>query len=113
MARAAISRASIDPLFVLFSFPDSCFPFLFSSTLVQYNLFREIGVWEKQSSAYMQAKAAQTTLRCSALPRARAPNLALLPPSSVRGCAMHLSCVSLPLVGTRPFLFAWQAPLVA
>ena len=32
-------------------------------TLVENNLFREIGVWEKQSSAFFQAKTAQTTLR--------------------------------------------------
>lgn len=32
-------------------------------TLVQRNLFREIGVWEKQSSAFFQGKTAQTTLR--------------------------------------------------
>lgn len=32
-------------------------------TVVQNNLFREIGVWEKQSSAFFQAKTAQTTLR--------------------------------------------------
>ena len=32
-------------------------------TLVEGNLFHEIGVWEKQSSAFFQAKTAQTTLR--------------------------------------------------
>lgn len=30
---------------------------------VLYNVFREIGVWEKQSSAFFQAKSAQSTLR--------------------------------------------------
>jgi hypothetical protein len=32
-------------------------------TSVEGNLFREIGQWEKQSSAFFQAKTAQTTLR--------------------------------------------------
>eukprot|EP00937_MAST-01D_sp_MAST-1D-sp2_P001006 g1006.t1 len=32
-------------------------------TLVEGNLFHEIGVWEKQSSAFFQAKTAQSTLR--------------------------------------------------
>lgn len=32
-------------------------------TVVQNNVFREIGVWEKQSSAFFQAKAAQTLLK--------------------------------------------------
>ena len=31
-------------------------------TLVEGNLFHEIGVWEKQSSAFFQAKTAQSTL---------------------------------------------------
>ena len=32
-------------------------------TLVSRNLVREIGIWQKQSSFYFQAVAAQTTLR--------------------------------------------------
>ena len=32
-------------------------------TIVDNNLFHEIGVWEKQSSAWFQAKTAQSTLR--------------------------------------------------
>ena len=31
-------------------------------TLISGNLFREIGIWEKQSSAIFQAKAAETTI---------------------------------------------------
>ena len=32
-------------------------------TRILYNLFREIGVWEKQSSAFFQAKAAESHLQ--------------------------------------------------
>lgn len=32
-------------------------------TIVEDNVFREIGVWEKQSSAFFQAKTAESTLR--------------------------------------------------
>ena len=32
-------------------------------TVVEDNVFREIGVWEKQSSAFFQAKTAESTLR--------------------------------------------------
>ena len=32
-------------------------------TTIEGNLFREIGIWEKQSSAVFQAKAARTTIR--------------------------------------------------
>lgn len=31
--------------------------------MIERNVFREIGIWEKQASAFFQAKAAQTTLR--------------------------------------------------
>jgi len=32
-------------------------------SLIERNIFREIGIWEKQASGFFQAKAAQTTLR--------------------------------------------------
>jgi|EP01047_Picozoa_sp_COSAG01_P076015 hypothetical protein len=32
-------------------------------TQILYNVFREIGVWEKQSSAFFQAKAAESYLK--------------------------------------------------
>ena len=33
------------------------------STLIEFNIFREIGIWEKQSSAVFQAKSAESILR--------------------------------------------------
>ena len=32
-------------------------------TLVESNVFREVGIWTKQASAFYQAKSAETTLR--------------------------------------------------
>ena len=70
-------------------------------TRILYNLFREIGVWEKQSSAFFQAKAAESHLQGNVVfnlaragfnVRRHAPSLGCLALALVHGCVPLRSC---------------------